>query len=57
MDFKTVTLSELSHTEIDKYIIPPIGEWQPTPVLCLENPTVEEPGRLQSMGSLRVGHD
>ena len=23
---------------------------------CLENPT-EEPGRLQSMGSLRVGHD
>ena len=24
---------------------------------CLENPTAEEPGRLQSMGSLRVGHD
>ena len=33
MDFKTVTLSEVSHTEIDKYIIPPIGEWQPNPVL------------------------
>ena len=24
---------------------------------CLENPTAEEPGRLQSMGLLGVGHD
>ena len=24
---------------------------------CLENPWTEEPGRLQSMGSQRVGHD
>ena len=24
---------------------------------CLENPMTEEPGGLQSMGSLRVGHD
>ena len=24
---------------------------------CLENPWAEEPGRLQSMGSQRVGHD
>ena len=24
---------------------------------CLENPWTEEPGRLQSMGSLRVRHD
>ena len=24
---------------------------------CLENPWMEEPGGLQSMGSLRVGHD
>ena len=24
---------------------------------CLENPWIEEPGRLQSMGLLRVGHD
>ena len=24
---------------------------------CLENPRTEEPGRLQSMGSLRVRHD
>ena len=35
-----------------------IGEGNGTPLQysCLENPT-EEPGRLQSMGSLRVGHD
>ena len=31
-------------------------QWQPTPVLfCLENPWT--PGRLQSMGWRRVGHD
>ena len=24
---------------------------------CLENPMDKEPGRLQSMGSLSVGHD
>ena len=24
---------------------------------CLENPWMEEPGGLQSMGLLRVGHD
>ena len=24
---------------------------------CLENPCMEEPGGLQSMGSQRVGHD
>ena len=24
---------------------------------CLENPWMEEPGRLQSIGSGRVGHD
>ena len=29
-------------------------QWHPTPVLL---PWTEEPGRLQSMGSLRVGHD
>ena len=33
-------------------------EWQPTPVfLPGEFPWTEEPGRLQSMGSQRVGHD
>ena len=32
-------------------------EWQPTPILCLENPWTEEPGGLQSMGQQRVGCD
>ena len=36
-----------------------IGEGNGTPLQYsyLENPWTEEPGRLQSMGSLRVGHD
>ena len=36
-----------------------LGEGSGTPLQysCLENPMVEEPGRLQSMGSCRVGHD
>ena len=36
-----------------------LGEGNGTPLQysCLENPWIEEPGRLQSMGSLRVGHD
>ena len=35
------------------------GEGNGTPLQysCLENPWMEEPGRLQSMGSLRVVHD
>ena len=34
------------------------GAWQPTPVfLPGESPWTEEPGRLQSLGSQRVGHD
>ena len=35
------------------------GEGNGTPLQysCLENPWTEEPGRLQSMGSLRVGND
>ena len=33
-------------------------QWHPTPVLfAWKIPWTEEPGRLQSMGSLRVGHD
>ena len=33
-------------------------QWQPTPVLLPGKiPWTEEPGRLQSMGSLRVGDD
>ena len=36
-----------------------VGEGSGTPLQhsCLENPWTEEPGRLQFMGSLRVGHD
>ena len=35
------------------------GEGNGTPLQysCLENPMMEEPGRLQSMGSLEVAHD
>ena len=33
-------------------------QWYPTPVLLSGKiPWMEEPGRLQSLGSLRVGHD
>ena len=31
------------------------GNGTPFQYSCLENPWMEEPGRLQSMGSLRVG--
>ena len=36
-----------------------LGEGKGTPLQysCLENPWTEETGRLQFMGSLRVGHD
>ena len=35
-----------------------IIEWHPTPVLLPGKiPWTEEPGRLQSKGSLRIGHD
>ena len=33
------------------------GNYSPFPHSCLENPTTEEPGGLQSMGLQRVGHD
>ena len=33
------------------------GNGNPLQYSCLENPWTEEPGRLQSMGSRRVGHD
>ena len=32
------------------------GDGTPLQYSCLENPWTEDPGRLQSMGSLRVGH-
>ena len=44
---------------ICKYLMKHIGEGNGIPLQysCLENPWTKEPGRLQSMGSLRVGHD
>ena len=33
------------------------GNGNPLQHSCLENPMTEEPDRLQSMGSQRVGHD
>ena len=33
------------------------GNGNPLQHSCLENPWTEEPDRLQSMGSQRVGHD
>ena len=33
------------------------GHGDPLQYSCLENPTKEEPGRLQSMGSQRLRHD
>ena len=37
----------------------PLGEEMVTPssILAWKIPWTEEPGRLQSMGSLRIGHD
>ena len=38
--------------------IPGRRAWQQTPVILPgESPWTKEPGRLQSMGSQRVGHD
>ena len=54
---------------MDKYFIYPSiylwifrlfsGEGNGTPLQysCLQSPMMEEPGRLQSIGSLRIGHD
>ena len=33
------------------------GNGNPLQYSCLENPRIEEPGRLQSTGSQRVRHD
>ena len=59
MDLKYFVLSKTSQTEKDKYcVIPQRRQWHPTPVQKKQKiPWTEEPGGLQSMGSLRVGHD
>ena len=50
---------ELHVSWIVDYVLFCIREGNGTPLQysCLENPWMEEPGRLQSMGSLRVRHD
>ena len=42
---------------LNLYAILRRGQWHPLQYCSLENPWLEEPGRLQSMGSVRVGHD
>ena len=44
--------------ELDKAVVH-VGEGNGTQLQysCLENPMDEEPGKLQSMGLRRVGHD
>ena len=51
---KDLVLPECVNRQVGKY-----GEGNGTPLQysCLEIPRKEEPGRLQSMGSLGVGHD
>ena len=36
---------------------PGVGNGNPLQYSCLENPWMEEPGRLQSMGPQKVGHN
>ena len=38
-------------------LTPREGNGTPLQYSCLKNPWMEEPGGLQSMGSLRVGHN
>ena len=51
------------YNEGDPGLIPGVGRspgegnGNPLQYYCLKNPMMEEPGRLQSMGSQRVGHD
>ena len=60
---KELDLTEHLSTRTDKYTCPPLFlpmEKAMAPhcsTLAWKIPWTEEPGRLQSMGSLRVGHD
>ena len=52
------THNEYKHVKTDfmyMYIVYRIRQWQPT--LAWKIQWTEEPGRLQSLGSRRVGHD
>ena len=61
---RRVTGKELACQARDTSLIPGSGrllgegnEWQPSSMLAWKIPWREEPGRLQSMGSQRAGHD
>ena len=55
----TLTRERLWLTHFYTLATTPFGEGTGNPLQysCLENPMTEEPGRLQSMGSLGVGHN
>ena len=61
MNLEPIIQSEISQKEKDKYcILTHILEKAMAPhssTLAWKIPWMEEPGRLQSMGSLGVGHD
>ena len=61
MNLEPTIQSEVTQKEKDKYrILMHISEKAMAPhfsSLAWKIPWVEEPGRLQSMGSRRVGHD
>ena len=61
MNLESIIQSEVSQKEKGKYHLLPTGvSWEMathSSVLAWRIPGMEEPGRLQSMGSLRVGHD
>ena len=55
MNLEPIIQSEVSQKEKDKYHILTMAPHSST--LAWKVPWTEEPGRLQSMGLLRVGHD
>ena len=58
MDLEFIILCEVSQKEKDKYRILTEKAMAPhSSTLAWEIPWTEEPSGLQSMGSLRVGHD
>jgi len=60
LDFLFATLSSLISALKILYIYDSLREKAMAPhssILAWKIPWAEEPGRLQSMGSLRVGHD